>query len=202
MTLGTLPGVTIEQVGGTVGEGTSRLRYTPGSPGTIAMSGPNDLGVFGAEVPVGSDDTYLVYGRYNLSDSPWMRISVLTDFLPASLTEVEVFTKLRYGVLGLDDVTSSEASAGDVSTFTLTGTNNGTKDLLGVNAWIQTGAGIELSNDGVAWVTPTQLSPLFLAATLTPTSTVTLHIRRTIGIVAAADPKVPVDLRTSYFVAL
>lgn len=188
--IGTINGVAVLSVAGRNGPGTAtlessddgtRLRWT--APGS-ATPGP--------WVRCASDGTYLLEDGDDAD--AWVRIQVYADYLLPSPVQANVYIADRYNTAAAqDDVTASEASSGDVSTFTVTLKNLNGHTMTEIKCWLgASAAGIEIGTNGSDWYTPNSEihADVLEFGSLAYNATTTLHIRRTIGAAASADPDV------------
>jgi hypothetical protein len=157
--------------------------------------------LFGAAVSVPSDDTYLV--RDGDDADKWVRVQVFTAFLAGpSRADVELWETWNNAVAS-DDVDASEASAGDVEAYSVDLDNDGNAPLHNVVAWIDAAvSGIDISLSGAGpWVAPTNEATGLAIPDLAVGGSDTLHVRRTIGAGASADPAVETLLHFAYTTA-
>lgn len=184
---GTIPGVAPLAAGGANGPGTGQLRQL--ANGRLQWKAPGSS-TFGGEIFVGLGGHFLLEDGDDAAD--WLRVSVTTAFVVAGAADAKVFTQDRFNEVGPDDVTAAEALAGDVSTSTLTLENTSGANVVDLVVWLDPSTvGLEISDDGVSFVTPTTKgTALAMATPLAPGATDTLHIRRTIGAGASSDPDV------------
>ena len=91
--------------------------------------------------------------------------------------------------IGFADITSGEATAGDIDTSTWVITNNSNAVVSQLKVWIRNGiTGITISDDNIAYVSPVQESDaLSLGDVVT---TVNLYVKRTIVAGATFDPNI------------
>ncbi len=182
--IGTVGGVTIAHVAAANGKGVGRLRKT--AAGELQWRPPGASG-YGPAVPIPSDDTYRL--ESDTEPAKWLRVAVQTAFFAVGEEESRVFlTDVYSNAVSSDDVTYSEAAAGDVETYTITAVNEGLFPAY-IQVWIENGPGLEISNDGAAWVAPTgPFGALTLSPTpVNPSGTATLYVRRTITAGASPD---------------
>jgi len=182
---GTIPGVQITAAAGRNGAGVGRLRNI-GATLYWQAPGSND---YGPGVITASDGTYLLEDGEDRD--AWLRVSVTTAYL-LDFAEAAVNLDVLTGNHIADaDVTAAEAAGGDVHTYTITLTNASTFALSQLVVWIDPDtSGLEISDDGAAWVSPTTEAAGLALPNLSPSATDTLHIRRTIAAGAEADPNV------------
>jgi len=197
--VGTVPGVAPLLAAAKNGPGAGRLRYDP-TAGAVQYKAP-DSSTWGPIQKTEADADYLLLDGDDRD--AWLRVSVYRDHLPAGPAEARVLLADRWGNgVSLADVTAEEAAAGDVSTWTLTLTHQGTHTIENLVVWLDAAhAGLELSSDGVAYSSPTTEGTALALADLSPGDSLTLYLRRTIAAAAAADPDV-LDLLHFRFDAL
>lgn len=174
--IGAIQGVAILAVSALNGKGTARLR-SYGS--RISWRAPGSK-VFGSPVNCPADGLYLLAdGEYEYKTA---RIQVYTASL-ATFAEANIFLQPRYNSAPAHaDVSAAEASAGDVTDYTVTIRNASPAAILNVKAWIKDGPQIQIGYDGLSWVAPNfESHPDTLAwPAIQPNATETLHCRRTI----------------------
>lgn len=184
---GSIPGVVPLAIAGRNGPGYGRLRST-GDGTWLAWTAPGSA-TPGVPVYCGSDGTYLL--EDGADRSKWIRVQVYASYL-GNPTETRVALGDRWNnPIGHDDVTESEADAGDVETYTLTLTNDSAVLLSQIAAWLDDDVeDLEISDDGSTWVSPTTEATGLEFDDLAPGYSHTLHLRRTIAASSAADPDV------------
>lgn len=200
--VGALPGIRVLFVAARNGPGTGRLKTS--AAGTKLQWGPpqpvlGPIGTarFGPAVDISSDGEYLIPGGD--ADS-YVRVQVDTAYVSTTSIEADVAIADRYenGVAS-DDVTAAEASAGDVSTYTIELTNVSLLDSDDVRIWIDVAVtGIEISDDGKVWVAPTTEATALVLGTIFAGASQTLHVRRTILAGASSNAEVLVRLRMTF----
>ena len=129
--VGTVPGVVILAVAGRNGPGTARIRNDASA---LSWQAPGSS-EFGTPVVCGADGTYLLEdgGDWN----KWARIQVYADYLASGLTEAQVYLADVYeNGVSHDDVTASQAAAGDVEAYEITLTNDSPLPLEDVRVWV------------------------------------------------------------------
>lgn len=183
----TVPGVVPLAAAARNGPGYGRLqsadgaRYTWTAPGS-ATPGP--------AVHCSVDGDYLLLDGEDLDK--WLRIRVYTSFTRSSPVSTRVHLADVYaGGTCHADVLAAEASAGDVSTYTITLANAGRTGLDAIVCWVDAGtSGIEISADGVSYSAPnSEATGLALGSLAIDASTI-LYLRRAIDPGAEADPDV------------
>lgn len=184
----TIPGVVITAAADRNGPGIGWLRST--EDGTLLSWKAPESSNYGSGQPCDADGSYLLEDGDDVSK--WVRCQVYVDFLSSQSIEARVFLADIYNNdTAHDDVTASEAAAGNVETWTLTMENAGTLILSFLKVWIDSAvSGLEISDDGASWVSPTTESTALEFPDLLPGATDTLHIRRTISAAADSDPDV------------
>ena len=124
----------------------------------------------------------------------WARVRVWTAYLAGAGEEAEVQLDELWNEIAGDDVTAAEATSGDTTIFsTLTLENQSPMTITELTAWLDASAGatslLELSDSsGGPWSSPTTEGAGIALGGLAPSGTTTLHVRRTIGAGASADP--------------
>ena len=189
--VGTVPGVRVDRVGGLNGPGKGRLRYT--SDG-LAWAPPG--GAFGVAVPIGGDGAYLIEGA---EPGKFARVTAYVDYLQTG-AEAPVHLADRYsnGVAS-DDVTASEASAGDVETYQITLANESPAQVGDLRVWLDAATDyLEISDDDATWVSPTTEAAALQFGNVDPGSSVTLYVRRTIPASTSYDPEVLSHLHAAF----
>lgn len=184
---GAVPGVTPLAAGGANGPGVGTLRQN--ADATLQWKAPGSS-IYGAAVTIPGDGSYVL--EDGTDAGAYLRVQVSVAFQAGAAAGAEVRLQDRFNELGPDDVTSGEASAGDVSSWSVTLENQSGCGLEGLTVYIDPAvSGLEVSDDNATWVSPTTLGgALSLAATLAAGGTVTLYLRRTIVAGASSDPDV------------
>ncbi len=195
---GTVPGVIPLAAAGRNGPGSGRLRAVGDR---LQWRAPGS-GTFGAAVECGTD------GNYQLEDGEdfdkWLRVQVVREYLlTGSIDGLVELADVRNNEIGHDDVTSGEAAAGDVTDYTVEMTNVGTPGgiITQIVVWLeetQDNLQIQISDDGIAWDSPTIEADGLAFPDLAPGASNTLHVRRTITAGAEADPDVLNFLHVSF----
>ena len=128
----------------------------------------------------------LTDGDYLLRDgddtNKWLRVTVDVSELADGSREAQIeLTDVFGNPIASDDVTSSQAAAGNIETYTLTLENQSNTILSQLGIWIDPAVvNIEIADDGATWVTPTSKSAALQLPDLLPGVQDTLHVRRTI----------------------
>ncbi len=153
---------------------------------------------------VGNGIRCLTDGDYLLCDGDdtdkWLRVTVDVSELAGGSREAQVELADTYNnPIASDDITSGQAAAGNVETYTLTLANQSNTILSQLKAWIDLGVvNIEIADDGATWVTPTSKSAALDLPDLLPGVEDTLHVRRTITAGAGSEPGLLTLLHFSY----
>ena len=191
----TVPGVFPASAAGRCGPGTGTLR-TGTEAQFLAWKEPGSAN-FGPKRWCGYERAELLRG-----DDPdkWIRVDVYPDYLIAGM-EGSVHLADRYNdVVAHDDVTTAEATAGDVVTYEITLTNAGTAGtavLSQLVVWIDAAtADLEISDDDITYVSPTAEASALELPDLLPATTDTIYVKRTIG---AGEPSDPAILNLIHF---
>jgi len=186
---GTLDGVAIAFVAGRNGPGTGYLA-SDSSGTSVAWKAPGSSS-YGTYIDVSAGGSFVLED----GDDPdcYVRVTVTASRLPESIDEARVLLMDRYGNgVSHDDVTAGEAAAGDVTTHTITLTNDSNVSVSHVKAWLDAAvSGLEISNDGASWASATtEATGIDIDDIPGNGGTKTLHLRRTIGAGAPADADV------------
>jgi len=189
--VGTIPGVAVLAVSGRNGPGTAQIR-SQGDGMDLQWRAPGSP-TFGASQRCNADGDYLLEDGFDRDK--WARVRVRTAFLSGGLVLGDVLIGNVFGnAIGHDDVTSAEASAGAVETYTCTLSNDSAVALLDIRIWIDAEflAGTEIGLDGAAWFAPDEEfdADTLTIANLAAGATTTLHIRRTTTAGAVSDTDV------------
>lgn len=186
--LGTLPGVRIDRLAGANGPGEGRLRSS--RDGTwLSWRAPGST-LFGSQVECAADGIYQL--RDGENQDAWVDVEVYTAYLWLGALDAEVLlTDVYNNELAQGNVTAAQASAGNVATYTTTISNMGTSTMEGIVVWIDSSvSGLDISDDGVAWVSPTTEATGLAFASLASGASMTLHLRRTISASSSADARI------------
>jgi len=194
--VGTIHGVAIRQAAGACGPGIGRLA-SEGNGSLLRWRAPGSS-TAGPSVDVSAGGQFLLLDGDDAS--AWLRIQVYTDFLLATPQAADVhLTDVFNNAVAADNVSASEASAGDVSTWTLTLRNDSDEMVTDITVWIDDDTdGVEISDDGSTWVSPTTEAAGLDLGDLVASAEATLHIRRTIAASSASDPDVTSLLHYSF----
>jgi len=186
--VGTLPGVVILQAAARNGPGTGQLQSS--SDGTrLAWRAPGS-DTFGAAVVCGSDGPYLLEDGED--PNKWLRVQIYASYLASTPRDARVYLgDLFANGPPHDDVTAQEASAGDVTIYSLELVNESAVNISDLRAWIHaTVSGLEISDDNATWVNPTTEATGLSFGSLASGASKTLWLRRTIAAAAASDAKI------------
>ena len=189
--VGTIPGVVLLAVAARNGLGTGTIR-SEGEGNTLSWRAPGSE-TFGDSVTVAADgDVLLEDGE---DTDKWVRIEIhFAELAPGSASEGVLLDDVYNNAIAAVDVNASRASSGDVAIYTVTMSNDGSFTLENLDVWIDSAvSGIEISDDGIVWVSPTTEGTALSFPDLIATGSDTLHIRRTIGAASPSDAAV-VDL--------
>lgn len=187
--VGTLPGIVVNAAGGRNGPGAGLMRYYDG--GKVAWRAPGS-GVFGPQVDVSGGGSFVV--EDGSDKNKFLRITSYASFLPAGPAAAQVLLQEEYNDgIGGDEVSAAEASAGSIEIWIVELLNAGTLGLSNLRAWLDAStAGLEISWDGASWVAPNSEThaDVLIEPNLAAAASKNLHVRRTIGAGAAADPAI------------
>ena len=164
-------------------QGIGRARCC-GSPQSRQAPGGSQ---FGRPVLCDVDGDYLL--RDGDDPDKYIRVQVLAADLLAGVNEARVILDDVYNnALAGDDVTAAEASAGNVESWALTLKNISNSILSQLRVWIDRDTvNVEISDDGAAWVSPTDEGSALAFGDLLIGATTTLYVRRSIAAGAVAD---------------
>jgi hypothetical protein len=192
--VGAIDGVTLLFVAARNGIGVGYLRYY--DDGTLAWKAPSSS--YGTAVDVSAG------GQFVLEDSTdedaYVRIDVTAARLPSAAAEARVLLRDTYNNdVASDDVTAGEAASGSVETYTFDVQNDSPDGVPWCLVWIDSGvSGIEISPNGSSWSSPTNEASAIDVGPVPKDGSSTLHVRRTIGAGAGADPDVLTHLHFAY----
>ncbi|KKN53077.1 hypothetical protein LCGC14_0605890 [marine sediment metagenome] len=182
--IGSIHGVVPLFVAGRNGPGMGRLA-SKGDGTRLQWQAPGGSR-FGPAVLCDVDGIYLLRD----ADDPdkYIRIQVLATSLLAGVHEARVILDEVYNnAVASDDVTAAEASAGSVESWALTLRNVSNSILSQLRAWIDRNTvNMEISDDGAAWVSPTDEGAALDFGDLGLGVTMTLYVRRTVAAGAAS----------------
>lgn len=192
----TLPGVVVVQAAARNGPGTGYL-CSLGDGREIAWRAPGS-DRWGEAVDCTAGGTAVL--RDGNDPDKWVRVAVFPIYLLPAPNQARVLLGDRYeNAVGHDDVTAAEAAAGDLTAYELTLENRNTAGLGNVRAWLDPSvAGLELSVDGGGYSTPTTEETALELADIPPGESITLYLRRAIGVAAVSDPDIVNLLHLSF----
>ncbi len=175
--VGTIRGVVPLFVAARNGPGMGRLA---GDGASLKWQAPGGSR-FGPPVLCNVDGNYLL--RDAGDPDKYIRIQVFAANLLAGVNEARVILDDVYdNAVGGDDVTAAEAAAGSVESWTLTLRNVSNTILSRLSAWIDRNTvNMEISDDGAAWVSPTDEGAALAFGDLPLSATTTLYVRRTVA---------------------
>jgi hypothetical protein len=173
---GTIPGVLVLAAAGACGPGTGRIRHVGR---TLAWQAPGSSS-YGQAVAVNADGDYLL--EDGQSPEKWLRVRVWTAYLIDGAEGLVVLSEIFGGISG-PDIGAAEATAGNVLAYQVGIENVGVVDALEVKIWRDEACGLELSLDGLVWVSPDEEdhADVLMIERLAAGQTTTLHLRRTIA---------------------
>ena len=202
--VGTIPGVAVLAAAARNGPGIGRLRST--GDGTLLSWKAVGSSTFGPSVDCSANGSYLLEDGEDATK--WARVQVYAAHLLAGPTASAVYLSDVYdNAVGHDDVIASEASAGNVETYTLAMKNAGQSTMFDVRVWLDDTGGasgargwrdllalllgwhsssgasarpyIEISDDNITWVQPTDEDTGLAFGELIGQQSTTLYVRRT-----------------------
>ncbi len=182
--VGMIPGVAMLFAAGRNGPGAGRLRYD--GDGTLQYKAPGSA-TWGIPVPVPADGNYVVEDGDD--QSCYLRVAVYVAHLAATHCEARILLGDVYeNEISHDDVTAAEASAGDVTSYSVTLYNAGLRVLSQIKVWIDASvSGLKISDDDATWVNPTSEATALELPDLAAGASDTLYIQRTIGAASGED---------------
>jgi len=195
--VGTVSGVAISFVSGSVGPGSALLAYTNNLT-ALRFRAPGSAS-FGEYVEVSGGGDYIVADGENRSK--YIRVTVTPAKLPESDSQSLVFIQeMNDNSAGGTPATAAQAAAGQVLDYFIDIYNQSNFPAQAIVAWIDPLAGSEfqISNDNATWVSPKTEAVGISIANIAPAGTGVLYIRRTIAAGAAADPDLLSVFRCSY----
>jgi hypothetical protein len=175
----TLDGVAVTFASGRNGPGIGRLKST--GNGTVLSYRAPGSSTFGRPVVCGTNA-----GEYRLDDGEdvgkYVRIQIWTSKVIPGSAQANVRLDDIYGNgISNDDVTASEAAAGDVADHNIQLKNYSNTILSHVKVWLdKTVVYLQISDDDATWISPTTESTAQDIADILPGATQTLYFRRTI----------------------
>ena len=183
--IGTIPGIVVEAVAARCGPGAARIRSSADGQ-RLAFRAPGSA-VWGLDVVAAVDTTFLL--QDGVDPDKWARVTRYGDYLAGGPAEGRILLGdvFNNGV-GHDDVTAEEALAGDVVLYDIRLRNKSLHRFSHLVAWLDAAVtGLEISDDGIAWVAPVTEATGLALYDIGPDLTDTLHCRRTIGVAADSD---------------
>lgn len=183
----TMDGIAVTFASGRNGPGIARIQST-GDGTDLSYRAPGSS-VFG---PVARCDVN--EGDYRLSDGEdkhkYIRIKIYTDHIISGSNAANIqLEETIENEISANDVTESDASGGDVFSYSISLKNYSQTILSQVKAWLRESVvNLEISNDGAAWVSPVLESNALDMADITPGSSVTFYFRRTISAGSLKNP--------------
>lgn len=206
--VGTVPGVVPVAVAGRCGPGAARIRSTGAE--TLQFRSPQSG--WGPPVDCSVQGTYLLEAA---DPNEWLRVDVYPSYLRPG-REARILLADTYGnVVGDDDVTASEAAAGDTTYFSLFLYNDSTVVLSHVRVWLDVlsaewlgsaadGFGRHLSlanNPAGPWYSPSDEADgvVIVLADILPGEYGTLYCKRIMSVGVVAEARVLNHLHFSYF---
>ena len=186
--VGTIPGVAVLAAAGRNGPGVGRLRAM--QDGTYLHWRAPGSATFGPATHCEADADVLI--RDGEDTDKWVRARVALDYLVAGPVDGSVHLGDRFGnAVGHDNVTAAEALAGNVEAYTVDLANVSTLILSSVVAWLDAAvSGLEISDDGITYVSPTSEATGLSLADIPAGGSITFYLRRTVAATAASDPEV------------
>ncbi len=189
-----LPGVEILAVGGLNGPGHGSMRAGADGAG-LSWRAPNSP-AYGAPIEFGGDVATRLLLDGQDSDK-WVRVSVTRSRLPTGPTTADITLHDRWAnEIGIEDLDASEATAGLVSTKTITLENQtANAGLVDSTNWLDpaaVAAGYEISFDNAAWHSPINEAEALAGIgmrTIAASATAFLYLRRTVAAGTSADPR-------------
>lgn len=195
-TANTIPGVYISAIAAANGIGTAHIK---GDGSNIQWKAPGSS-VFGVPVSctVSSSEYLLEDGD---DRKKWVRIIASTSYFADVMVEGKVLTRDMWAnAISHDDVTSGEASAGDVVTHQVNMDNDSPKTLSGLVVWLDAAVSdLEISEDNAAFSSPTTEATALSFPDLAAAGSDILYVKRTITAGASADPDVLNHLHFRYW---
>ena len=186
-TVGTIPGVAILAAAARNGPGSGSLRSV-GDGTELQWQAPGSAS-YGNRVQAGTDGTYMLTDGEDAGK--WLRVQVYATYLLGPSASPVLLADRYDNGLATDDATAAEASAGSAETYQITMENVSAMTLHQLVVWIDPAVNdIEISDDGVAWVSPTTEATALAFPDLVPGGTDILHLRRTIAAASASDADV------------
>lgn len=196
--IGTLDGVVVLDACARNGVGVGRIRAAGAAGDQLSYKAPGSL-AWGEPVTVSlvSDEEHVL--RDGTDDLRFVRVGTYSDWL-GSAGEATLDLVDTYNVIGGGDVNAGQAAGGDTGTQEVELENVAPViSITTVKVWLDVlQEGIEISDDGVAWVAPTEEGTALSFLTIRALDSKTLYIRRTITAGTDASPYEVVLLRYGY----
>ena len=158
---------------------------------------PPNESLAGVPVPIPADGDYLLEGR---DISKYLRIRAFVAHMHTHPAQARVYLDdVFLNPVALDEVIASEASAGHVEQFTVDIKNVSIVVVSQLTLWIDLiTPSLEISHDGVVWVSPTTEATGLKLPNLVPGQIFVLHVKRTIVAGAVANPNILNWLHASF----
>jgi hypothetical protein len=187
--VGTIPGVQVVAVASACGPGSGRLSLD----GSLNLTWTPPSGSPGDAVDVSAGGDFLL--EDSTADS-WLRVHVESDYLVAgSVGVVSIADCFLEGW----DISSAQASAGNVATLTLSIRNDSPNEVANVIAWIDPAcSGYQISTDGTHWNSGQSEASGLSVGSILPSHTVPCYLRRTIAASSGSNPNVLQLLHLSF----
>ena len=190
---GTLSGVTIEFVSGLNGPGYGSLRAS-GDGSALSWRAPGSP-TYGAAVTFGGDATRILLD--GADSDKYIRVAVTHSRLARSPGVAAIRAADIWGnEIGIEDLDASEATAGKVSTQTITLENQASNTgLVDSTNWLSPQAvasGFEISHDNSNWFSPVsdaEAQATIGTRTIAASATAPLYVRRTVGAGASSEAR-------------
>jgi hypothetical protein len=194
--VGAAEGVVVEFASGRNGVGTGYLATGPAGT-TLAWKAPGSS-TYGTYVDVSAGGSFLLEDGADADKC--VRVTVTASRLPTSASESRVLLGDRYNNdVASDDITSGQATAGVVETYTLSAQNDSFEGVPFCHVWVDAAiSGLEVSPDGVTWSTPTDEAASIEIGPIAAGAAATLHVRLTISPGATYDPDILTHLHLAY----
>jgi hypothetical protein len=202
--VGTVAGVIINQAAARNGPGEGILAM--GTAGTTISWQAPDSATPGTDVDISAGGEFLI--EDGADPDKWLRITAYAAYLRRGESATVTLTDRYANGSPGDDVTASEATAGDVESWSVDLVNDSDETVYAPTAWLDVATDfLEISDDGVNWVSPTtqedglvldDLEGASASSSMGAAQSVVLYIRRTIPAVTASDPAVLVHIHISW----
>jgi len=184
---GAPPGVVVLRAAGKNGEGSGRIVINSSGDG-LRWRAPGSS-IYGDDVAAGDDGEYLLFDGEDFHK--FLRVQVYAARLePDAWSEVELRDIYGNQVAG-EDATAEEASTGDISEHNVTLRNASFSTIADLLAWLDpTTTGLEISDDGETWVSPTTEATALDLGTIAAHDSSPFYLRRTIAPGAESDAEI------------